>query len=274
MTLAEKHTSLGWLLYQYLRFRLSRRFHHVVIRGLPYLQNLPYDRPVIVFSNHINWWDGLMVFLLTRCARHKNFYCIMSDQQLAQYPYLERLGAFSIDLENPLRAAGVVRFAVKLLQKRSTLLWLFPQGEMSSPHQPLQMRTGANYLATQANGAQMLPIAFRYEFFRGNKPHALIEIGQPFSAHESSDEKIVLSSLEVSQRLNEAVVTQNLDGFVELIPPTKSPLHYLGKLRPVLERLWPKRKRQDEASGPQGEEVSLDAEESSPEAERQHAATH
>ncbi len=251
MTLVEKNTSLGWLLYQYLRLRLRWRFHNVVIRGLPYLQNLPHDRPVIAFSNHINWWDGLMVFLLTRCARHKNFYCIMSDEQIAQYPYLKRLGAFSIDLENPLRAAGVVRFAVRLLQKRSTLLWLFPQGEMSSPHQPLQLRTGANYLATQANGAQMLPVAFRYEFFHGNKPHALIEIGQPFSAHESSDEKIAISCLEVSQRLNDAVVTQNLEGFEEIIRPSSSPVESFRNLLVGVSRLFPKRKLRAIAAKPE-----------------------
>lgn len=270
MTLVEKNTSLGWLLYQYLRLRLSWRFHNVVIRGLPYLQNLPFDRPVIAFSNHINWWDGLMVFLLTRCARHKNFYCIMSDEQIAQYPYLKRLGAFSIDLENPLRAAGVVRFAVRLLQKRSTLLWLFPQGEMSSPHQPLQLRTGANYLATQANGAQMLPVAFRYEFFHGNKPHALIEIGQPFSAHESSDEKIAISCLEVSQRLNDAVVTQNLDGFEEIIGPGQSPIQAVIRVWEGARRLMPKRKPKAVAADSATSSTSSDGSRAVEE-EREHA---
>lgn len=269
MTVAEKNTTLGWLLYQFLRFRLRRRFDSVVIRGQSYLQHLPQDRPVIAFSNHINWWDGILVFLLTRCARNKNFYCIMTDEQINQYPYLKQLGAFSIDLENPLRAAGVVRFAVRLLQKRSTLLWLFPQGDMCSPHQPLQLRTGANYLATQANGAQMLPIAFRYEFFRGNKPLALIEVGQPFSAHESSDEKIALSCLEVAKRLDESIVTQNLDGFVELISPRQTPLDYWNQLCEALRslrRLLPAKSKPAKKSSPTEDSELHTADE--------HATTH
>lgn len=237
MTSVEKNTTVDWLLYHFLRAKLRRQFHSVHIRGLSHLQQLDSDRPVIAFSNHTNWWDGVLVFLLTRSARHKNFYCMMSEAQLAPYHFLTRIGAFSIDLDNPLRAAGVVRYAVHLLQRRTTLLWLFPQGDIASPHQPIEMRTGANYLATQANGAQMLPVAFRYEFFHENKPRILIEVGQPFAAHESSDDRIALSCIQVAQHVNEAANTQSLDGFEELLGPLQPPSKYWEQLVSLFRRI-------------------------------------
>lgn len=222
MAPAEKNTGLDWLLYQYVRYTLRNRFHNVLIRGLANLQQLPTDRPVIAFSNHSNWWDGLVVFLLTRSARQKNFYCMMDEKQLEAYHFLTWVGAFSLDVENPLRAAGAVRYAVRLLQKRTTLLWTFPQGEIAPPHKPIELRNGANYLATQANGALMLPVAFRYEFFREDKPHVLIEVGQPFPSVESSDERIAAACAETAQRLHKVVGSQNVSGFEELLGPPLS----------------------------------------------------
>ncbi len=214
---ADKNSWLEWVLYQYLRLRLRHRFQSVLIRGLHYLEHLPDDRPVIAFSNHINWWDGPMVYLLTRHARNKNFYCMMDEQQLSHYRFASSIGAFFIDFKNPLRAAGATRYAVHLLQKRNTLLWIFPQGEISATHQPIELQPDSNYLATQANGAQMVPVSFRYEFFREGKPHALIEIGAPFPAVESSEHRIAAQCAEVSAHLNEAILTQNIEGFEMLI---------------------------------------------------------
>lgn len=144
---------------------------------------------------------------------------MMDDQQLRRYGLLNRIGAFGIDLENPLRAAGAVRYAVTALQKRTTLLWLFPQGEITPPQKMIAFHTGANYLATQSNGALMLPVAFRYEFFQESKPRILIEVGTPFLAMESSDERLVDTCAEVARRLEKVVALQNVNGFEELLGP-------------------------------------------------------
>jgi 1-acyl-sn-glycerol-3-phosphate acyltransferase len=214
---AEKNSWLEWALHPYLRFKLRRSFQSVLVRGLNYLQELPADRPVIAFSNHISWWDVPLVFFLSRCARNKSFYCMMDEAQVKGYPFAGYVGAFSIDLNNSLRAAGATRYAVHLLQIRSTLLWIFPQGEISATHQPFKPRPDSNYLATQANSAQMLPVAFRYEFFREGKPHVLIEIGQPFSAVESSEYRIAAQCTEVAKHLDDAIVSQNVEGFEVLV---------------------------------------------------------
>jgi 1-acyl-sn-glycerol-3-phosphate acyltransferase len=217
---ANKNPMLDWALFQALKIMLRQSFHDIRIRGREHLAALSPQRPAIAFSNHTNWWDGLLVFYLTRELPAKNFYCMMEEKQLRHYRFFTWLGAFSVDLDNPLRAAGAVRYAMRLLAKPSTLLWIFPQGALVSPYRRIEAQPGVHFLAARANGAQLLPAAFRYEFFRQNKPQVLIEVGQPIAAHQSSQERIAEACNQVAERLDAAVKEANLEGFQVIMKAT------------------------------------------------------
>lgn len=219
---AQKNALLDGLLYRYLQHLLRRSFRQVAVRGLERLQNLPPDKPAIVFSNHTNWWDALMVFELTRCAPRKKFYCMMEEKNLRSYHFFSWLGAFSVDPDDPVRAAASVRYALRLLKKPETLLWIFPQGKMAPPHELFVARPGAAYLARRNPGATLLPVAFRYEFFREEKPLALIEVGPPLSANTIDDADIQKACQFVARSLDEAVRAQSLRGFASLLTPQLS----------------------------------------------------
>jgi len=178
------------LLYWYLRRCLRRYFCSVEVRGLEHLQNLDPERPVIAFANHTNWWDGLVVFYLSRFVRGKDCYCMMEERQLRYYPFFRWLGAFSVDLNSPIRAAGTIRYACALLKNPRSMLWIFPQGRMTNAHEKIEVRHGTHYMAARSGNACLLPVAFHYEFFREQKPRILMRFGAPFDAGDSSDEKI------------------------------------------------------------------------------------
>lgn len=216
---ANKKPVLDSLFYYYLTWVLRRRFYAIRARGLEHLQQLPDSRPTLAFSNHCNWWDGLIVFFLTRFAPQKHFYCMMEEKQLCHYQFFTWIGAFSVDLSSPLRAAASVRYAVKLMQENQTLIWIFPQGALSSSYERIQVKPGTNYLATRAGSAQLLPVAFRYEFFREDRPEVLIEFGEPISAPDSSDEKIQELCQTLADRLEEVARTRNFLGFSSLLSP-------------------------------------------------------
>lgn len=221
---ANKNPSLDWALFQVLKWMLRRSFHDIRLRGREHLAAIAPNRPTIAFSNHTNWWDGLIVFFLTRTVPRKSFYCMMEEKQLRHYTFFTWLGAFSVDLDNPMRAAGAVRYAMKILQKPSTLLWIFPQGALVSPYRRIDAQPGVHFLAARASGAQLIPVAFRYEFFRQNKPQVLIEVGPPFGAHESSEERIVQACNEAASKLDLAVKEAAFDGF-EVIMKARLPIN-------------------------------------------------
>ena len=219
MIAANKNDILDSALFVYFRRRARRAFHTIAARGLEYLRKLPDDRPVILFCNHTNWWDGLIIFLLTRQMRHKAVYCMMEEQQLKYYRFFTWLGAFSVDLSSPLRSAASLRYAQRLMQKPETAMWIFPQGRICRQNEPVEIKPGTDYLAQCSPHALLVPVAMRYDFFREDRPNVLIEIGEPFPAVENSEGRIGEECNAAFARLTKAAQEQDITGFEPLFAP-------------------------------------------------------
>jgi 1-acyl-sn-glycerol-3-phosphate acyltransferase len=216
---ANKNDVLDALMFVYFKRMALRSFHTIAGRGLERLAQLSDDRPVILFCNHTNWWDGLIIYLLTRQMRHKAVYCMMEEKQLKHYRFFTWLGAFSVDLSSPLRSAASLRYAQRLLQKRETAIWIFPQGRIARPNEPVEIRPGTDYLAQTSPHALLVPVAMRYDFFREDRPNCLIEIGHPFPAIENAEGRIAKEINESFARLTQSAQDQDLAGFSLLFQP-------------------------------------------------------
>ena len=219
MIAANKNDFLDTLLFLYFRWLARRAFHTIAGRGFEYLRQLPKDRPVILFCNHTNWWDGLILYLLTRQMPHKAVFCMMEEKQLKQYRFFTWLGAFSVDLSSPIRSAASLRYAQRLLQISDTAIWIFPQGKLCRPDEPVEIKPGTDYLAKNAPHALLVPVALCYEFFREDRPNVLIEIGRPFQAIERTEGRIAQECNDVFARVSEAAKAQDLTGFSLLFQP-------------------------------------------------------
>jgi 1-acyl-sn-glycerol-3-phosphate acyltransferase len=215
---ANKNDILDSVLYVYFRWLVRRAFHTIAARGLDFLRQLPDDRPVLLFCNHTNWWDGVMIYLLTRQMRHKAGYCMMEEKQLKHYLFFTWLGAFSVDLSSPLRSAAALRYAQRLLQVSENAIWIFPQGRICRQNEIIDVRPGTEYLAKSSPRALLVPVAMRYDFFREDRPNALIEIGQPFPAIECSEGRIAHECNETFARVNQSAREQDLTDFTPLFP--------------------------------------------------------
>lgn len=213
MIAAKKHALWDRAWQFWLTWTLKKRFAAIHVRGLANLQSLASNRPTIAFSNHTNWWDAAVLLSLARTVSHKNFYCVMEEAQLKRQRYLTYLGAFSVDLENPLRAAAAIRYAVRLLQNTASLVWVFPQGGIASSYEKVTVKAGIQFLAAQAAGAQMLPTALHYDFFKSSKPEVLIEIGEPFAARDSDNARLSNEIQRLRDKLERAVQLEELKGF-------------------------------------------------------------
>ena len=219
MIAANKNALLDALLYVYFRRLARRAFHTIAGRGLERLRELPRDRPVLLFCNHTNWWDGLILYLLTREMPHKAVYCMMEEKQLQHYRFFTWVGAFSVDLSSPAGAVASLRYARRLLQEPATAIWIFPQGRLCRQNEPVEIKPGTDYLAQKTPQALLVPAALRYDFFREDRPNVLIEIGQPFPAAELTEGRIARACNEAFARASLASENQDLTGFSPLYPP-------------------------------------------------------
>jgi len=219
---ARKNAFLDRLLYVYLIRRLRRQFYSIEVKGLEHLQNLDPDHGSIAFANHSNWWDGLVIFFLTRHQKKKSSYCMMEEEQLQHYTFFTWIGAFGVDLSNRVRSALSIRYATRLLKDPNTLIWIFPQGEMASPQQSLVIKPGTHFIASRYPVTQLLPVCFRYEFINEDRPQIFVQIAPAFTAKESSDEIIQSSLQALCADLDQSLKVRNFADFQTLLAPKLS----------------------------------------------------
>jgi len=174
---AKKDPLRDSILYLYLRRMLRKNFHVIRASGMEHLRDLKKNRPTIAFANHTNWWDGLVLFYLSRCQKGKDFYCMMEEKQMKHYPFFSWLGAFSVDLENKLRAPGV------------------------------------NFLASRFANAQMLPMVMHFEFEREQPPCVYLRIGKPYLAADGTEERLQQELVKLHRQLKEEVKQREFDDY-------------------------------------------------------------
>ena len=190
------------------------------MRGLPQLERAAAAaRPLVICTNHSNWWDGFSAALTLPLFRGRRLYLAQSETLLALYRPLRWLGAFGLDIHgSPL--AGL-RYAVRLLEDPRNAVWMFPQGVLVPQWVPIATKPGALWLARQS-GALVLPVAFRYEWMVESRPSLFIHCGQ--ALEPDAPNRALAHALQtlfdaIAPTLTPAV---DLSGYHPLFPPRRS----------------------------------------------------
>lgn len=163
----------------YNRNLIKCRFHAFRVSGLSELQKRNSKAPLIIYANHSAWWDGLVAFEIWRRAALDAF-VMMEEKQLKKLFLFRRLGAFSVVRENARQAVESIRYAADILnEKPSRALWIFPQGKITpNDARPIIFYNGLSRIIEKTRRAEILPVAFRYEFAGDFKPEIFVKIGK------------------------------------------------------------------------------------------------
>ncbi len=161
------------------------------------------DGAMLVVCNHTSWWDPIVAIWLCRRVLRVDAYAMMDAKNLCRLPFFAKVGAFGVDLDDPRDGARAMRYAVKLLRKPRTLVWIFAQGrETPITLRPLGFREGSAHIASLAPRAALAHVALRYE--HGSAPEPTLWI----AAHVAPTEE---RSLRVDTSALERDVTHELD---------------------------------------------------------------
>jgi chlorobactene lauroyltransferase len=162
---------------------VRRGFHAMYVSGAENLARLDPARPVVGCANHTNWWDGFVLYAFCKARlRDRDFHLAMDERNLGRYFFFPWLGVFGVGLENPADAMAGVRYAVRLLRGQpARIAWIFVQGDMTPPGEPIIARPGAGFIAQHAN-AQLLPVVMRYEWLQESSATIFLSIGEPMPA--------------------------------------------------------------------------------------------
>lgn len=200
---------------------LRRRFHSFRIRGIEHLAGHGTDAPLLIYANHTSWWDGLAAFQVSRAAG-LDAYVMMEERQLRRYFLFRKLGAFSVDREDPRSAYRSLKYAASLMKDDpGRALWMFPQGEIvASEKWPLEFYPGIVKLIELAGGCRAAPLVLRYEFEGEFKPSIYARAGVPQEIGVNGIptlEDLESSMSSVLDQLGRDILKQAYDEYEELI---------------------------------------------------------
>lgn len=195
----------------YTRWLLKRRFKNIFLK-LDYKPDT--DARTVYFINHNLWWDGLLPLFLSRNVFHQTARAFMEDKQMSKHRFFSKIGAFSINLSDPRSTLRSLRFAVDSLNKPSSSLYIYPEGEITpvSASKP-EFKKGLAWLYQNADTEiDFVPIAFYSHTFRDSKSELYINIGKRSEIDRSLAKEELTSRFEedVHQLLTE---TRSVAGF-------------------------------------------------------------
>lgn len=165
-----------WFFNRYTRWSLKRRFKQLWIKQ-EYHPNA--DSRTVYFLNHNLWWDGLIPLYLNENIFHQKARALMEDKQMQQYTFFSKIGAFSINLENPKASIQSLRYAVKSMERENSSLFIYPEGTITpASNSAPDFKYGLAWLYSKTGQIDYVPVHIYTHFIRSSKPELYISIGK------------------------------------------------------------------------------------------------
>jgi len=198
---ANKNDVIDAFLYVYFRWLARRAFHTIAGRGLERLNNCPTTAGHPLLQPHeLVGRPGHL--LLTRQMKHKAVYCMM-EKSSSSIPLLHVARGVLGRPEQSAAGRVVAAVCQRLLQKNDTRSGFFRRAA-SAAERAGGDQAGHDYLAQSSPHALLVPVAMRFDFFREDRPNALVEVGQPFHAIDSAEGRIAQECNEAFARVTKA----------------------------------------------------------------------
>jgi len=173
--------------YWYTSLLLRLRFRSVNV-----IQNYSPKNDVntVYYLNHNYWWDALIPLYLNEKYFRQQARALMEDTQMLQYGFFSRIGAFSINLNNPKLSILSLRYALDSLRRLNSSVFIYPEGKIvpASEHCEL-FKDGLSWLYQKTESIDFVPIALNIDYSKASKPEFNIYIGKSVNPDKTLDRK-------------------------------------------------------------------------------------
>ncbi|NBC04239.1 MAG: hypothetical protein GVY20_11100 [Bacteroidetes bacterium] len=155
------------------------------------------DSKTIYYLNHTSWWDGLIPLILNRKLFRQNARAMMEDKQMREHGLFKRIGAFSVNLENPRSAVRSLRFAVDSMNRENSSLFIYPEGKIYPfKTENIHFRDGLAWIANRVKDVDVVPIGIYISTANFDKPELFLKIGKPVEFNTETDRSKLKSIFE------------------------------------------------------------------------------
>ena len=168
----------------YLKRILKKSFYDFrIINDLP---NIDKSKSLIVTPNHFSWWDGFFVYWLNKRILNKKLFIMMLEEQLKRYWFFQKIGCYSIDLNDSKKMFTSLKYTLGLIQIPENVIIIYPQGEIQSYElRPVELKDGVDFLAKKSKSDfQIIPIAFKIHYTKERLPIVYARFGKLLSSKD------------------------------------------------------------------------------------------
>lgn len=137
----------------------------------------------------------------------------MEDRQMRQYPFFKKIGAFSIDRDDPRKAITSLRYAVQSMNRENSSLFIYPEGKITPSGTDMAFEGGLAWLHSKVPDVDYVPIGIYMHTIRHDKPELHLHIGEAVNADPASanPEKTALFEDKLNHILRELHKTAGFD---------------------------------------------------------------
>lgn len=142
---------------------------------------IPAGHSLVCTPNHISWWDGFFIYYIYRkYFPERAFYILMLEQQLKRFWFFRKLGAHSINLENPRSLIDTVEYVRNILCTPETLSTIYPQGEIEPfDKRPLTLKPGLKKMTEGVTTpVSVIPMAFKIQYYNEKQPDLYVSFSE------------------------------------------------------------------------------------------------
>jgi 1-acyl-sn-glycerol-3-phosphate acyltransferase len=175
-----------------MRHELRTSFRRVCWVGA--WPSLPPETPVVIYANHHHFYDGHLIWLLTKKLDRPGI-TWMDDWD--RFPFFAAVGAYPFPHDDPRRRRTTLRQTARLFRDRpNTMLAYFPEGTLHRPAEGILPFSGdvMQRMGRLFPSAAWWPLAINVTWWGDAQPTALMS-GGPVSANPPSEPHTQLQTL-------------------------------------------------------------------------------
>lgn len=171
---------------------IEKRFHALMYKGFENFEKRDKSKAIIFYTNHNNWWDGILGYNIVRRLTKGRFRLMI--EEMNRFPLFQYIGCFPVNKRSAQEAVKTLKYAAGMLNNKDINFWFFPQGIIRPPHyRPEVFQSGLAYLVQtavkNAGGINLCPVSVNYTFLRQDKPEIVLEFGEVKIYHEFKEDR-------------------------------------------------------------------------------------
>ena len=134
---------------------------------------------LIITPNHFSWWDGFFISFFTDKKITRKIHLLMLEEQLKQYWFFKKVGAYSINTNSPKSIIETINYTAGILNDKNNFVVYYPQGKIENyDKRPPGIKEGIIKVVDRIKiPTEILPVILKIVYSTNKQPDIHVRAG-------------------------------------------------------------------------------------------------